>query len=56
VLYTVEDIRFYLKNTTLSIKEISAILGFANMSHFGSYVRKHLGVSPSVIRGKEPKK
>ena len=52
VLYTVEDIRFYLKNTSLSIKEISAILGFANMSHFGSYVRKHLGVSPSEIRGK----
>ena len=52
VMYTVEDIRFYLKNTSLSIKEISAILGFANMSHFGSYVRKHLGVSPSEMRGK----
>jgi AraC-like DNA-binding protein len=50
VQYTVEDIRYYLKNTGLSIKEISAKLGFANMSHFGSYVRKHLGISPSDFR------
>jgi AraC-like DNA-binding protein len=48
--YTVEDIRFYLKSTDLSIKEISARLGFSNMSHFGSYVRKHLGISPSEYR------
>ena len=48
--YTVEEIRFYLKNTDLSIKEISAQMGFSNMSHFGSYVRKHLGVSPSEYR------
>lgn len=50
IQYTTEDIRFYLKNTSLSIKEISAKLGFANMSHFGSYVRKHLGMSPSTFR------
>ena len=50
--YTVEEIRFYLRNTELSIKEISAHLGFSNMSHFGSYVRKHLGVSPSEYRYK----
>ena len=48
--YTVEEIRFCLRNTELSIKEISAHLGFSNMSHFGSYVRKHLGVSPSEYR------
>ena len=48
--YTVEEIRYYLKHTELSIKEISAHLGFSNMSHFGSYVRKHLGVSPSEFR------
>ncbi len=50
VQYTIEDIRFYLKSSNLSIKEVSAKLGFANMSHFGSYVRKHLGVSPSDFR------
>ncbi|MBR4898254.1 MAG: AraC family transcriptional regulator [Prevotella sp.] len=48
--YTIEDIRFYLRSSNLSIKEISAKLGFANMSHFGSYVRKHLGMSPSEFR------
>ncbi len=52
VQYTIEDIRFYLKNSNLSIKEVSAKLGFANMSHFGSYVRKHLGMSPSDFRHK----
>ena len=50
VQYTIEDIRFYLRNSNLSIKEISGKLGFANMSHFGSYVRKHLGVSPTDFR------
>jgi AraC-like DNA-binding protein len=51
--YTIEEIRFYLRNTELSIKEISAKMGFANMSHFGSYVRKHLGMSPSEYREKK---
>lgn len=50
VQYTTEEIRFYLKSSSLSIKEISARLGFSNMSHFGSYVRKHLGMSPSEFR------
>ena len=50
VQYTIEEIRFYLKSSNLSIKEISAKLGFSNMSHFGSYVRKHIGVSPSEFR------
>ena len=48
--YTMEEIRYYLKSTELSIKEISAMMGFSNMSHFGSYVRKHLGMSPSEYR------
>lgn len=50
VKYTVDDIRFYLRSSNMSIKEVSAKLGFANMSHFGSYVRKHLGMSPSDYR------
>jgi AraC-like DNA-binding protein len=53
IQYTIEDIRFYLRNSNLSIKEISAKLGFSNMSHFGSYVRKHLGVSPSEFRDRQ---
>lgn len=51
--YTLEDIRFYLRRSNLSIKEISAKLGFANMSHFGSYTRKHLGMSPRDFRYKK---
>lgn len=50
IQYTTDDIRFYLKSSNLSIKEISAKLGFSNMSHFGSYVRKHMGMSPSQFR------
>lgn len=50
VQYTTEDIRYYLKTSNLSIKEISAKLGFSNMSHFGSYVRKHMHKSPSEFR------
>lgn len=48
--YTIEEIRYYLRGTELSIKEISSKMGFSNMSHFGSYVRKHLGMSPSEFR------
>jgi AraC-like DNA-binding protein len=54
IQYASEDIRFYLRNSNLSIKEVSAKLGFANMSHFGSYTRKHLGASPSDIRHNKP--
>lgn len=54
IQYTTEEIRYYLRSSNLSIKEISALMGFSNMSHFGSYVRKHIGVSPSDFRhGKE---
>ena len=52
IQYTLDDIRHDLVSMNLSIKEISVKLGFANISHFGSYVRKHLGVSPSKYRDK----
>lgn len=48
--YTIEDIRYHLLHTDLSIKEISVKLGFANISFFGSYVRKHFNMSPTEIR------
>jgi len=34
----------------LSIKEIAVELGFDNLSFFGKYVKKHLGMSPSSYR------
>jgi len=50
IQYTLDDIRYYLSDLDYSIKQISAKLGFSNMSHFGSYVRKHLGMSPTDYR------
>ncbi len=44
------DIMHYLENTTLSVKEISNIMGFPNVSFFGKYVKTHLGVSPNKYR------
>ena len=46
----VEDITAYLRNTSLSVKEIAALLGFSNMSFFGKYVKTHFGVSPNDYR------
>jgi AraC-like DNA-binding protein len=34
----------------LSVKEIAAALGFANQSHFGSFMRKETGSSPVAFR------
>lgn len=50
VQYTKEDIRYNLLHTDLSVKEISAKLGFPNISFFGSYVRRHFGMSPTQFR------
>jgi AraC-like DNA-binding protein len=39
-----------LKYTSKSVKEIAAGLGFANLSSFGTFVRKQLGCSPLQFR------
>lgn len=56
VQYTLDDIRYYLADVDYTIKEISVKLGFANMSQFGAYVRKHLGMSPSEYRERNGKR
>ena len=43
-------IKQMLLYSDLSIKEISARLGFTNLSFFGKYVKKHLGQSPNSYR------
>lgn len=48
--YVMDDIRFYLKYTELSIKEVAAKMGFSNISFFGTYVRKNLKMSPRQYR------
>jgi len=50
IQYTLDDIRYYLTDLNYSVKQISFRLGFSNISHFGAYVRKHLGVSPTKFR------
>lgn len=51
--YTIEDIKYYLRSTDYSVKEITNLLGFTNMSYFGSYVRRHFGMSPSEFRNQK---
>lgn len=46
----VENARYYLKSTDLSIKEISDMLGFPSTSYFGRYVKKNFGAPPVAFR------
>jgi AraC-like DNA-binding protein len=48
--HVLEDIRFYLKQTDYSIKQISDLLGFPNPSFFGKYVKEHFGMPPMQFR------
>lgn len=48
--FLLEDIRYQLLSTNHSIKEISHLLGFPNISFFGKYVKQHLGISPKALR------
>lgn len=45
-----EDIRYCLHFTDLSVKQVSHRLGFANPSFFGKYVREHFGKTPLQLR------
>ena len=45
-----EDIRYYLKQTDLSVKQICDRLGFPNASFFGKYVKEHFGMTPMRFR------
>ena len=47
---TVGRIKQLLLYSPLSIKEISTQMGFDNLSFFGKYVKKHLGLSPNNYR------
>jgi AraC family transcriptional activator of pobA len=43
-----------LKHTTLSNKEISYRLGFAESSHFSNYFKKNTGITPMAYRQNNP--
>lgn len=49
-LYVVKDIEYLLKRSRKSIKEIANDLEFPNISFFGKYVKRYLGVSPKQYR------
>lgn len=44
------DAKSQLKATTLTIQEISYALNFPNVSFFGKYFKRYVGVSPQVFR------
>ena len=48
--HVLEDIRYYLKQTDYSIKQICDLLGFPNPSFFGKYVKDQYGMTPLQIR------
>ena len=48
--YVVKDIEFLLKQRGKSVKGICNELEFPNLSFFGRYVKKHLGLSPKLYR------
>ena len=48
--HVLEDIRYYLRQTDLSIKQVSDELQFPNPSFFGKYVKEHFGMTPSQLR------
>lgn len=51
--YTLNDITYYLRETNLTIKEISNKLGFPNTSFFGKYVKDHFHCTPIGYRQKK---
>lgn len=48
--YVLVDIRYWLKNSNKTIKEVADLLEFPNLSFFGKYCRTHFGVSPTECR------
>lgn len=48
--YVILELRVLLRNSNLTIKEISERLHFANQSFMGKYFRERVGVSPSAFR------
>lgn len=48
--YVEADIRYWLKSSTKSIKEVANLLNFPNLSFFGKYCRMRCGVSPTELR------
>lgn len=50
---TISEGKALLKNSSISIKEITYKLGFSEASHFSNYFKKHTGTTPAQYR-KDP--
>ncbi len=50
--HMLEEIRYYIRQTDLPVKQIAYKLGFANPSFFGKYVKEHFGKTPLQLRHK----
>jgi len=47
---TIAEAKALLKNSDMSVKEISYRLGFAEIQHFSTYFKKHTNLTPVVFR------
>jgi len=47
---TVTEIKHYLRNTTLPIREVAKVMEFPNASFFCQYTKKHTGMTPNHFR------
>lgn len=50
--HILNDAKFYLRQNDLTIKEVAIKLGFSNLSFFGKYTKRGLGMSPKAYRYK----
>ena len=48
--YVTQDLRYCLRSTNMSMKEIAVRLGFPSTSFLGKYCRRTLGMSPKAYR------
>ncbi len=48
--YAIEQIKYQLKYSDKSVKEIAEMFNFPNQSFFGKYVKAHVGMSPARYR------
>lgn len=48
--HAMECIKYQLKHSDLSMKEVADLFNFANPSFFGKFVKQHLGMSPQQYR------
>lgn len=47
---TVSELKHYLRNTTLPIREVARVMEFPNASFFCQYTKKHTGLTPNHFR------